>query len=135
MTADEIQEMLDGSAVSAALGIRVLSADAEEARATLRMPFQELVERARGTGQFHGGPIATLVDLAGDMAVAARVGGGVPTVDLRVDYLRPAQGAHLDARARARKVGRTLAVVDVDVTDEAGRLCATGRGTYATRIG
>ena len=135
MTRQEIQELLDGSAVSASLGLVVRAADGERGEATLRMPMQETVERGPGTGQFHGGPIASLIDIAGDMAIAARVGGGVPTIDLRVDYLRPAGGSHLDAEARARKIGRTIGVVDVDVRDAEGRLCAVGRGTYSTTVG
>ena len=31
-------------------------------------------------------------DIAGDYAVASQTGGDVPTVDLRIDYLRPARG-------------------------------------------
>jgi len=135
VTREEIQEMLDGSPVSASLGLVVTAADGERGEATLRMPLREAVERGRGTGQFHGGPIATLVDVAGDMAIAARVGGGVPTIDLRIDYLRPATGAHVEADARARKIGRTIGVVDVDVRDPEGRLCAVGRGTYSTVVG
>jgi len=135
VTREEIQKMLDESPVSASLGLVVTAADAERAEATLRMPFGAMVERGPGTGQFHGGPIATLVDVAGDMAIATRVGGGVPTIDLRIDYLRPAAGDHLEAEARARKVGRTIGVVDVAVRDPEGRLCAVGRGTYGTRVG
>ena len=52
-----------------------------------------------------------------------------------MDYLRPAAGPHLDAEARARKIGRTIGVVDVDVRDAKGRLCAVGRGTYSTTVG
>jgi acyl-coenzyme A thioesterase PaaI-like protein len=36
----------------------------------------------------------------------------------------------LQAQARVRRAGRTMGVVDVDVLDTAGRLVATGRGTF-----
>ena len=84
---------------------------------------------------FHGGPIASLIDIAGDMAVAVKAGGGVPTISLRVDYLRPSVGPFLMATARVRRFGRTIAVADVDVTDDQGRLCAVGRGTYSSQVG
>jgi len=59
------------------------------------------------------------------------VGGGVPTINLRTDYLRPALGEFLTAVARVRRSSRTLAVVDIEVVDDQDRLVALGRGTYA----
>ena len=72
---------------------------------------------------------------AGDFAVAAMVGGGVPTINFRVDYLRPSTGQYLIARATARKVGRMIGVADVDVFDDQGRLTAIGRGSYGAQPG
>ncbi len=56
------------------------------------MPLAPEYERYPGTGQFHGGAIASLIDVAGDFALVLQVGGGVPTINLRIDYLRPAIG-------------------------------------------
>ena len=58
-------------------------------------------------------------------------GGGVPTINLRIDYLRPAVGSVLTGTARVRRAGRTVALVDVDVYDEQRALVAVGRGTYS----
>jgi uncharacterized protein (TIGR00369 family) len=49
-----------------------------------------------------------------------------PTIDLRIDYLRPSTGESIVARARLLKVGRMLARVDIDVTDTHGRLNCGG---------
>jgi uncharacterized protein (TIGR00369 family) len=76
-----------------------------------------------------------LADIAGHAAVAARLRHGVPTVDLRVDYLRMATGDFLSACAMPVKLGRTLALVDIRITDEQDRLVAVARGTYLTREG
>jgi uncharacterized protein (TIGR00369 family) len=116
-------------------GIRVEAIDAAAGRVIATMPLRPELERGAGTGQFHGGAIATLVDVAGDMAVALALGGGVPTIDLRVDYLRPAAGDRLLATATVRKLGRTVALADVEIVDPQGRLCAVGRGCYAARVG
>ena len=89
----------------------------------------------QGRGQFHGGAIAGLIDTAGDFALVILLGGGVPTINLRIDYLRPATGAALLAVASVRRAGRTIGVVDVDVTDPEGRLVAIGRGSYAMAVG
>jgi len=37
--------------------------------------------------------------------------------------------------ARARRVGRTVGVVDVDVFDDRDKLVAVGRGTFGTQAG
>ena len=63
------------------------------------------------------------------------LGGGVPTINFRTDYLRPAIGASLSATAWVRRAGRTIGVVDIDVHDEEGRLIAVGRGCYSSKIG
>jgi uncharacterized protein (TIGR00369 family) len=76
-----------------------------------------------------------LIDTAGDYALALHVGAGVPTINYRTDYLRPALGAALVATARVRRAGRTVGVVDVDVCDEGGKLVAVGRGCYSAQAG
>lgn len=135
ITTEQIQAWLDGSPAIRFLGLTVLSTDAGAGRISVRMAMRPEFERAAGSGQFHGGPIASLIDTVGDFAVALMVGGGVPTINFRVDYLRPAFGAHLVANAHVRRHGRTVAVADVDVLDEQGRLCAIGRGTYGAQPG
>jgi len=56
----------------------------------------------------------------------------VPTINLRIDYLKPAVGDALKASARVRRSGKTVAVIDIDVFDEKGGLAAVGRGTYSS---
>ncbi|MCS6778460.1 MAG: PaaI family thioesterase [Geminicoccaceae bacterium] len=119
----------------AGLGVRVEAVDAAAGRVVASLALRPELERAAGSGQFHGGAIAALIDIAGDMAVALGLGGGVPTIDLRVDYLRPALGDRLRATATLKKLGRTVALADVEVVDAQGRLCAVGRGCHAARVG
>ena len=89
-------------------------------------------ERRPGSKQWHGGVIASLIDTAGDFAVGMMVGRGLPTVNFRVDYLRPAIDTALTAVARVRRAGKSVGVADVDVFDDKGSLLAVGRGTYST---
>jgi uncharacterized protein (TIGR00369 family) len=117
------------------LGLRLESVDAVNQTVVLRCVFGPNVERAPGTGQYHGGVIASLIDIAGDFALIAVLGHGVPTINFRVDYLRPASNGDLLARARVRKAGRTVGVVDIEVDDPGGRLVAVGRGCYGTQPG
>lgn len=134
LTAAELQAAFLRSPFIAFLGLEQIAL-ADDGAVTARLPLRPELERRAGTGQWHGGPIASLIDIVGDLAVAAAVGGGVPTINLRTDFLKPAIGPILVARGIARRVGRTIAVADVDVTDAKGSLVAIGRGTYSTQVG
>ena len=112
------------------LGLQLV--ESTEGRVVLRMPFGEAVRRHNESDWVHGGAIASLIDIAGDYALITRLGVGLPTIDLRVDWLRPARNTELLAEAKVVKVGRTICVADVEVRDEAGKLVAVGRGSYAT---
>ena len=132
---ERMQQLLDGSPFIHLLRMKAESLDRERQQVVISMPLSPEYERHKGTGQFHGGVIATLIDVAGDFALVILVGGGVPTINLRIDYLRPAGGGGLTATASVRRAGRTIGVVDIDVTDGTGKLVAVGRGCYGMAIG
>ena len=103
--------------------------------ASFRLPYDPKYRRTdkEPTG-YHGGVIATVIDVAGDFVVAIKCNGvGIPTINLAIDYLRSADAIDLIIHARVRRAGRTIAVVDIDVEDDDGRLIAIGRGTYGTK--
>jgi len=104
----------------------------EDGLVEIVMPFREEFLREDGSDWLHGGIVASLIDIAGDYAVYSRTGGDVPTVDLRIDYLRPAKRGSLSATGRIVKVGRRVGVADVEVRDEQGQVVAVGRGVYAS---
>jgi uncharacterized protein (TIGR00369 family) len=106
----------------------------EEGLVEIGMPFREEFLREDGSDWLHGGIVSALIDIAGDYAVYSQTGGDVPTVDLRVDYLRPSKRGRLTAIARTVKVGRRVSVADVEVKDEQGQVVAIGRGVYATPV-
>ncbi len=135
ITADAIQGHFDASPFMSFLGLRVVSVDHERAELTVAMPMRAEIERRGGTAQFHGGPIASFIDCVGDYAVALVVGAGVPTINIRIDYLKPATGTSLTGTARVRRSGRTVTVVDIDVYDDRRALVAIGRGTYSSQSG
>lgn len=135
LSAEDIQRQFDASPFMSFLGLRVDAVDHDKAEITVTMPMRPELERRAGTAQFHGGPIASFIDCVGDFAVALVVGGGVPTINIRIDYLKPAVGTSITGTARVRRSGRTVTVADIDVYDEAGVLVAVGRGTYASQRG
>src|SRR5688500_9111895 len=100
------------------MNVELVDANAEKGEIAMKMPMRPEFERMAGTGQFHGGPIAALIDTVGDFAVAVSVNGPVPTINFRVDYIRPSTGKFLVAKATTRRLGRTVGVVDIDVFDD-----------------
>ena len=134
LSPDDIQAMLGRSAFIRFLDLEVVSLDAERQELVLKMPMRPELERGPGSGQFHGGPIAAFIDCVGDYVLVMLLGGGVPTINVRVDFLRPAVSSALLGTGRLRRAGRTIGVVDVDVHDAAGQLVAVGRGCYSTAV-
>jgi len=132
LTADEIQKMLDASPFNLFLGLTVVTADPVKQEVTMRSPMRPEFERRPGSKQWHGGVIASVIDTVGDFAIGMMLGRGLPTVNFRVDYLKPAVDTTLIAVSRVRRAGKSVGVADVDVFDEKGALLAIGRGTYST---
>ena len=108
-----------------------ISVDVDAGRVEVRLPFRPEFQRHPTQPGYHGGVIAGLIDLTAHAAIAVKIGHTAPTVDLRIDYMRAAGGTDLLATGSVRRAGRTLAVVDVDVTSD-GKLIAVGRGLFST---
>ena len=128
----EFQQMGDVAAaipVLRFLGIRSVVPSAEDVTVTLEMDRTESVLNLADNP--HGAAIAALVDHAGGLAVSMTLGHGGPTTDLHVRYLRPADGSPIRADARVLHAGRRLAVVEVRVYGESGKLSAIGTVTLA----
>jgi uncharacterized protein (TIGR00369 family) len=132
LTKADIQKLLDNSPFIAFLRMEVTDLDAEKQQVTIRTPMRPEFERGAGSAQWHGGPIAAVIDTVGDYAAAMVLERTLPTVNFRVDYVRPAVNTALNAVGTVRRLGKSVGVVDVDVFDDRGALVAIGRATYST---
>ena len=132
LSREELQERLSRSAFIDFLNLTVLSTDPDKGKVVMRADMRPEFERLKGSRQWHGGPLAAIIDTVGDYALVMLLGKPLPTVNFRVDYLRPAIDTALLVTATVRRSGRLVGVVDVDVANEAGQLLAIGRATYAT---
>jgi uncharacterized protein (TIGR00369 family) len=135
LTGDELQAMLDNSPFIAFLGLKVTEADPARELVTMSCAMRPEFERGKGTGQWHGGPIAAIIDTVGDYALIMALRRGLPTINFRVDYLRPAIKTALTTTARVRRAGKSVGLVDVDVFNDQKALVAVGRATYSTLAG
>lgn len=87
-------------------------------------------------GSVHGGLLACMVDVAMLEALFSTFDANsqpAGTADLNITYLRPALGERVYAEATVLRRGRQLAVTEVSILDEEGRLCARGRTIYSLR--
>lgn len=130
-TKEGVQRIVETTPIHRHLQFRCVRLDQKGGLLVFSAPLGEAALRSDGAGQAHGGVLATLIDSAATFAACVAAGRSVPTSGLHVDYLRPAVGPDLVATATVRKLGRSAAVVDVEV-ESGGKLVALGRVALAT---
>ena len=92
------------------IGIRLLQTPKGEAKVVI--PYDEKLVGDPETGGVHGGVVTTLLDTGCGIAAISRTGlmGGIATLDLRIDYMRPARpGKPLTAACECYRVTRSVA--------------------------
>src|SRR5882672_446212 len=99
--------------------------------------FQATEAHANPMGTLHGGVLCDIADAAMGLAYAANLGEGesFTTLELKINFLKPIWKARLRAVARVIKQGRTIGLVDCDVTDDKGSLVARATSTCMTLRG
>lgn len=100
---------------------------ADEEMAVVVMPVRE--NAFGGTGNLHGGALATLIDVASAVAAARQSPfdyevQSLVTTDLHVRYLGRPHGDRVRAEARVLRAGRQLIVVECRVLDDDDRIIA-----------
>lgn len=91
------------------LGIRV--AEASNNHLVLELPYSDQIIGNPDTGVIHGGAITTLMDTASGAVVICALPEFelCPTLDLRVDYMRPAEpGLPVFAKAHTHRITRNI---------------------------
>jgi uncharacterized protein (TIGR00369 family) len=130
MTVERVQALITRGPYNQWLGLKVVAVhdDGIELTATWREEWVVNPER-RYT---HGGVLAALVDVGADWAMVKKTGRGVPTIDMRVDYHAAAMPGDLTVRGKVVRMGGQFSTAEAHVFDAAGKLLASGRGTYFT---
>ncbi len=111
------------------LGVEVIEATTD--RVVMRLPVTWRVHQPYGI--LHGGVSALLAESAASFgaALAAGPGRNVVGIELNASHLRSARDGHLIAEATPVRVGRTVQVWRVGLTDDAGRAICEARCTLA----
>ncbi len=98
----------------------------------LQLPVVDALRQQNGF--VHGGVLSYLADNALTFAGGTAMRVPVLTAEYKINYVRPATGERLVARARAVHVGRTQSVCSCEVFSVLGgveKLCALAQGTIA----
>ena len=95
--------------------------------------------------RIHGGVVASGLDAMAGLAVMAAIGARhmdeppeqrllrftkLGTIDLRIDYLRPAVSEHFELHAQVLRLGSRVASTRMEFFDAQGKLLSTGAGAY-----
>jgi uncharacterized protein (TIGR00369 family) len=111
-------------------GMRLVAAEPGK----VTMALAKRPELTQFFGHFHGGVITALADhAAGACATSSMPDGKLAvTVEIKVNFLSPADGEEMIARAETIQAGSTIAVVKVEVFSQragAERICAFATAT------
>jgi len=111
------------------LGVEVLEAGPE--RVVLRLLVDWKVHQPYGI--LHGGVSALLAESAASLggALAAPPGRGVVGIELNASHLRSLRDGHLTATATPARVGRTVQVWRISLTDDEERVICEARCSLA----
>ena len=125
------------------LGLRITSIKPERVVATIAMKPELIGHYAHN--RLHGGVVSAGLDAMGGLACMAAIGarhmneapdqrllrfGKLGTIDLRIDYLRPAVGEHFELRAEGMRLGSRVASTRMEFFAADGKLLCCGSGAY-----
>lgn len=125
------QKILESQPFSRLLGTEV--SKLEPGSVELRLPMKDELKQQNGFA--HGGVVSYMADNALTFAGGTALGEAVVTSEMKINYIRPAIGEILIARAHTISAGKTQAVArcEVYVVSEKGEtLCAAAQGTITS---
>jgi uncharacterized protein (TIGR00369 family) len=114
------------------IGLEYLEAGTDEVRARLTVTD----EVRQPVGLVHGGVFAAMAESMCSAATWLAVkdeGMAAMGQSNSATFMRPITEGHVNALARTRHRGHTTWIWDVEITDDADRLCALVRMTVAVR--
>ncbi|RFU86585.1 PaaI family thioesterase [Streptomyces triticagri] len=126
------EQVLDAQPFSRLLKARITAFG--DGAAVLELDIRD--ELLQQNGFVHGGVLSYAADNALTFAAGAALGPAVLTAGFSIQYVRPARGTLLTARAEVVHAGRRQAVVRCDLVmtgaddaEDGGTLCAVAQGT------
>jgi len=124
---------IPGPPAAQLIGFRLLSI--EPGKAVFEMEAGP--QHANPMGTLHGGILCDIADAAMGIAWASELGEdeSFTTLELKINFLKPVWNARLRAEGRVVKRGKTVGLVECDVTDDQESLVAHASSTCLTLAG
>ncbi len=125
------------------LGLKITSLKPEGVVGRIEMKRELIGHYAHE--RLHGGVVSAGLDAMGGLAVMAAIGARhmdeapaqrlnrfakLGTIDLRIDYLRPAVSRHFELRAEVMRLGSRVASTRMEFFSADGKLLCSGAGAY-----
>ncbi len=124
---ENAKQLLDKSEYIRRLGIEILELSEDTAKG--RMPFD--AKKSNPGGAIHGGCLFSLADTIAGTLSFHRAGKYTVTVEGSLHFLSAAvDTTYVYCLAKMKRFGKTLVTVDVDITDDNGKLLDCGCFTY-----
>jgi uncharacterized protein (TIGR00369 family) len=110
------------------IGLREL--ELIDGTSTIELPIKYEITQRRGT--VHGGVLASMVDAAVGAAIRSLLSNdqSAATVEMKLNYIRPASGTKLIGRGKVINKGKTIAIGEAEVLNDQGKIVAAGMATY-----
>ena len=124
---EAVKEEVNGSPYFSLISMEIMTLDWGECRLDVAVQERHL----QPFGLVHGGVCSSMIDATAFWAVYSQVDQdlGMTTVELKLNYLEPANAGSLIARGKSLRVGKTLCLGEASVENEEGRLIAHGTST------
>lgn len=141
---DGLKDMVENKIVfNSVIGLKITSITPNRVKARIDMR-PELVGHYM-YNRLHGGVVSAALDALAGIAAIAALGARhmdespqqrlqrfakLGTIDLRVDYLRPAIGEYFELQAEVLRLGSRVASTRMEFFAADGKLLSTGAGAY-----
>jgi uncharacterized protein (TIGR00369 family) len=134
---DYIRAILHGDAAPPPVATLISFTIASVEPGHVVVEFDAGPQHANPMGTLHGGILCDVADAAMGLAYSSTLeeGESFTTLELKINFLKPVWKGHLRAEGRVVKRGKTVGLVECDVTDEAGSLVARSSSTCMTLRG
>jgi uncharacterized protein (TIGR00369 family) len=127
MTDAELMERMNRFVPPTGVMLKQQIIELDSAAGRVKVRYQPGPEFTNPMGNVQGGIIVAMLDDAAAFSAIVKAGEriGIPTIELKTSFFAPARaGVPLFAEARCIKLGKRVAFMEAELTDEAGNVLA-----------
>lgn len=110
------------------IGMQLISQG--EGESVIELPIKYEITQSKGS--VHGGVLASLVDSAAGTAVRSLLPNGqtAVTIEMKLNYIRPASGTKLIGKGSTLHIGKSLAIGEAVILNDKAKVVVKGTATF-----